>query len=81
MEEAFGLDRLLELAGQKDLGFRPQYFAEVLDRFDRFRREEFDISDPQFARMKKSVGRWREHALQRSRERCRRRGEGLDLGF
>jgi hypothetical protein len=81
LEEAFGLDRLLELAGQKDLGFRPQYFAEMLDRFDRFRREEFDISDRQFARLKESVGRWREFALQRSRERGKERGEGPGLGF
>jgi len=81
LEEAFGLDRLLELAGQKDLGFRPQYFAEMLDRFDRFRREEFEISDPQFARLKESVGRWREYALQRSRERGKERGQGPGLGF
>lgn len=81
LEEAYGLDELLELAGQKDLGFRPTYFAEMLERFNRFRREEFDIPDEQFARLRESVARWHERALERSRERGRDRGEGLDPGF
>ena len=81
LEETYNLDQLLDLAGQKDLGFRPRYFAEMLDRFDRFRREEFDIPDEQFARLKEAVGRWREHALERSRDRTRGRGDGLDVGF
>lgn len=81
LEEAYGLDQLLELASQKDLGFQPKYFAEMLERFDRFRREEFDITDEQFARLKESVARWHERALERSRERSRERGDGLDLGF
>jgi hypothetical protein len=53
----------------------------MLGRFDRFRREEFDITDQQFARLKESVARWHERALERSRERGRDRGDGLDLGF
>ena len=80
LEEAYGLDQLLDLAGQKDLGFQPQYFAEMLERFDRFRRAEFDISDEEFAHLKGSVGRWRERAMERSQQRGRDRGHGLDLG-
>ncbi|HZU73461.1 MAG TPA: hypothetical protein VE990_11895 [Acidimicrobiales bacterium] len=81
LEEAYGLDQLLELAGQKDLGFQPKYFGEMLERFNRFRREEFDIGDDEFARLKESIGRWRERALERSLERGRERGDGIDLGF
>lgn len=83
LEQAYGLDRLLELAAQKDLGFRPPYFAEMLERFERFRREEFDIPDDQFAQLKESLVRWREQALERSRERHqgKEREQGLDLGM
>ena len=80
LEEAYGLDQLLELASQKDLGFQPKYFVEMLERFNRFRREEFDIPDDQFALLQESVGRWRERALERSLELGRERGGGFDLG-
>ena len=45
VEPRYGLDRLCELAAEKDRGFSPAVFANMLARFDRLRRAEFDLDD------------------------------------
>ncbi len=45
LEDRFGLDRLFELAGEKDRGFAPTAFAEMMDRFGRLGRAEFQLDD------------------------------------
>jgi hypothetical protein len=75
LEPRYGLDRLSELAAQKDLGFEPDLFADMLGRFDRLRRDEFELDDAEFERLRGHVGRWRELTteLQRAHDRARGR--------
>lgn len=59
LEPRFGLSHLCELAERKDGGFQRSVFAEMLDRFDRLDRDEFDVADATFASIVDSVRRWR----------------------
>lgn len=59
LEARFGLAHLCELAKRKDGGFQRSVFAEMLDRFDRLDRDEFDVADATFASIVDSVRRWR----------------------
>jgi hypothetical protein len=63
IEERYGLDRLFELAAQKDLGFTPEMFAEMAGRFSRLRQDEFDIETDEYKKLADRVAAWREHAL------------------
>jgi hypothetical protein len=64
LEPRFGLDRLCELAAEKDLGFEPALFAEMVGRFDRLRRDEFDLDDAEYEQLRGAVRRWHERALE-----------------
>jgi len=75
VEPRYGLDRLCELAGEKDLGFTPAILAEMLGRFGRLRRDEFELDDARYERLTHEVERWRERALERAHVR------GSDLGL
>lgn len=83
VESRYGLDRLCELAAEKDLGFTPALFAEMLGRFGRLRREEFEIDDPSYDQLGRELDRWRKRAIelsqQREHPRKRDQGRGLDL--
>ena len=72
LEPRHALDRLCELAAEKDLGFEPALFAEMLGRFDRLRRDEFELDDAEFERLRGHVARWRERTteLQRAHDRA-----------
>jgi hypothetical protein len=78
LEPRYGLERLCELAVQKDLGFDPGVFADMLTRFDRLRRDEFELEDTQYERLRGEVARWREQMIElaRRQERARDLGEG-----
>jgi hypothetical protein len=78
LEPRYGLDRLCELAAEKDLGFEPTLFAEMLGRFDRLRRDEFELDDAEFEELRGEVAGWRERAveLQRTTERAHERDRG-----
>lgn len=71
VEGRYGLDRLCRLASQKDRGFDPGDLAEMMERFGRLPRDEFELSDVGYERLAATVGRWREvvlgFALQRER--------------
>jgi hypothetical protein len=71
LEPRYGLDRLCELAAQKDLGFEPDLFAEMLGRFERLGRDEFELDDAEFERLRAHVERWRELAAELQRARGR----------
>lgn len=77
VEPRYGLDRLCGLAAEKDLGFTPAVFAEMLGRFGRLRRDEFELDDAGYERLVREVGRWRERAL----ELAPGRNQGSDLGL
>lgn len=64
VESRYGLDRLCQLAVEKDRGFTPTVFAEMLGGFRRLRRDEFELDDSGYELLTGAVERWREHALQ-----------------
>lgn len=86
IEPRFGLARLFELAREKDGGFSPVVFIEMLDRFPRLRRDEFPLDDVQFEELQFRVQVWRAGALElsspqeRSTELGKDRDTGIDLG-
>ena len=86
IEPRFGLTRLFELAREKDRGFSPVVFTEMLDRFPRLRRDEFPIDDVRFEELQHRVQVWRASALElrspeeRSAQRSKARDTGMDLG-
>lgn len=83
VEPDYGLDVLFELAREKDGGFLPSVFAEMVSRFDRLRREEFDIDTSGYERLRQTVALWREKAVGLSSEQRRdvSRGREDDLGM
>lgn len=72
IEPRYGLDRLCQLAAEKDRGFLPSVFADMLSQFGRLRRDEFELDDAGYAQLCRTVKRWREQAtelvLRQSRE-------------
>lgn len=80
VEPHYGLDRLCRLAAEKDRGFSPAIFAEMLGRFGRLRREEFELDDAQYEQLRGQVARWRERALELARRRELRQDRGPELG-
>ena len=79
VEPRYGLDRLCRLAAEKDRGFTPAMFAEMLGRFGRLRRDEFDLDDARHEQLGREVARWREQAVELARGRDRDSELGLDL--
>ena len=80
VEPLYGLDRLHRLAAEKDRGFTPEVFADMLGRFGRLRREEFEVDDARYEQLALTVERWRTHALDLARRPNISRDRGLDLG-
>lgn len=81
VEPHYGLERLFALAAEKDRGFSPDVFAEMLLRFERLRREEFDVADGEFAMLRGTVIEWRERALALSRTQETGIANEMDLGI
>jgi hypothetical protein len=77
IEPRYGLARLFELAAEKDRGFTPGMFADMLARFDRLRQEEFGLDDTGRDALRREVERWRERATEIEHER----ELGLDPGL
>ena len=63
IEERYGLDRLFELAAEKDRGFTEEMFGEMAGRFSRLRKDEFDIDADEYDGLADRVATWRERAL------------------
>jgi predicted nucleotidyltransferase component of viral defense system len=59
LQPHFGLPHLFRLAKQKDLGFDENVFRQMLDRFDRLTRDEFDVDDETYIRVKATVDQWK----------------------
>lgn len=66
IEGHYGLEHLCELAAEKDRGFTPAMFAQMLGHFDRLSRREFAIEDGQWEKLSREVQRWRERAAELS---------------
>jgi hypothetical protein len=80
VEPRYGLDRLCRLAAEKDRGFSAAVFADMLGRFSRLRREEFELDDARYERLAHEVGRWRERVLELSHRLEPRQERDVDLG-
>ena len=80
LEDRFGLGRLFELSAEKDQGFEPTVFAEMMDRFGRLGRAEFQLDDVQYEKLSRLVEAWRERALQLAQQHQRSRGLRNDRG-
>jgi hypothetical protein len=63
LEPRYGLEHLFRLAAEKDRGFTPAVFVEMLGRLGRLRREEFDLDDARYSELIEAVARWRTEAL------------------
>jgi hypothetical protein len=57
VEPRYGLDRLCRLAAEKDLGFAPSIFADMLDAFRRLRRDEFELDDARYEQLRHDIER------------------------
>jgi hypothetical protein len=62
LEPRYGLDRLCQLAMEKDRSFTPTLFAKMLGRFERLCPEEFGLDDTGYAQLAREVDQWRERA-------------------
>jgi hypothetical protein len=62
VEARYGLDRLFELAAQKDHGFTPEMFAEMAGRFSRLRADEFGLGPEQHEQLDHKVSEWQKRA-------------------
>ncbi|HVC70264.1 MAG TPA: nucleotidyl transferase AbiEii/AbiGii toxin family protein [Acidimicrobiales bacterium] len=84
--DRYGLEYLCERALDKDRGFDPQVFREMLDRFDRLPRDEFDVPNRGFERLVAIIEEWRGlvqdltvERLERGEHRNRDDDHGLGL--
>ncbi len=68
VEPRYGLDRLCQLAAEKDRGFLPSVFADMLSQFGRLRREEFELDDAGYEQLRHTVERWHEQATDLTRQ-------------
>lgn len=80
VEPRYGLERLCQLAGEKDRGFDPGVLAEMLGRFNRLRRDEFELDDARYDQLGGEVDRWRDHALELAHRPDLSPGHEVDLG-
>jgi len=58
VEPLYGLDRLCQLATEKDGGFDRRVLAQMLGRIDRLLPDEFQLSDERLAALRRSVLSW-----------------------
>lgn len=79
VESRYGLERLCQLAVEKDRGFTTTVLAEMLSRFRRLRREEFELDDAHFEELGDAVEQWSERALELSNRPVPRHEHDLDL--
>jgi hypothetical protein len=62
VEARYGLDRLFELAAEKDHGFTTKMFAEMAGRFSRLRPDEFGLDTERYEQLEREVLEWQEQA-------------------
>ena len=70
----YGLEHLFTLAAENDRGFDVAVFVEMLARFGRLRRDEFDLDDASYERLVETVASWRAEARALA-DRNERQGE------
>ena len=58
LEPTWSLQHLCTLATEKDLGFQLDVFRQMLGRFDRLARDEFDIDGDAYQQLRATIDRW-----------------------
>jgi Nucleotidyl transferase AbiEii toxin, Type IV TA system len=81
VESRYGLRRLCERAAEKDPGFSIEVFNDMLNRFSRLRRDEFELDDSEFADLSNVVEEWRHRVLELDHEQTPERRKGRDTGL
>lgn len=71
--DRFGLERLCELATERDPGFDREVFVEMLNRFWHWPRADFDLVDAEYNRLGEEVDDWREQLHRQHTERLERK--------
>lgn len=64
LADHFDLAELFQLAAEKDPGFSMEMFAEMLERVDRLREEEFAMTPSDFQDLRAHIARLREQTLE-----------------
>lgn len=77
----FGLERMCQLAGEKDRGFSRVVLAEMLGSFGRFSADELDVDEPTRQELVRSVESWRGQLTEQSTRPAPRRDRGPDLSL
>ena len=72
LTKRYGLEQLMRRALEKDPGFDPQVFKNMLSRFERLPRDEFEISDEGYAGLVRTIEHWQEILSDLSTERLLR---------
>jgi hypothetical protein len=65
LSDRYGFGRLCDLAAEKDRGFDLGALADALGAMRRLSRDEFDVDDTTFERIKQAVTAWRAAVLGR----------------
>jgi hypothetical protein len=84
LEPRYGLEGLFRLAKEKDPGFDTEVFAQMLSRFDRLRRDEFELNESSYANLREQIGDWQAQSLALSANRemgQAHQTDGRDLGL
>lgn len=79
--ERYGLERLCDLAQQKDSGFQRWALADMLGYFARIPRQDFEIDDAAYAALRSEVTHWRSVLERPGPEAGRQRPEPPGLGL
>jgi hypothetical protein len=67
VESRYGLNRLCQLAAEKDRGFLLGVFVDMLHQFGRLRREEFELDNAGYEQLRGTVERWHDQAIELAR--------------
>jgi hypothetical protein len=59
LTKRYGLEQLMRRAFEKDPGFEPRVFRDMLTRFERLPRDEFEISDQGYERLVETIEQWK----------------------
>ena len=57
--DRYGLEELCMKAIVKDRGFDPQVLYDMIGRFHRLDRDEFELPEPAYERLERTVAQWR----------------------
>ncbi len=86
LTKRYGLEHLMRRASEKDPGFDAQVFAEMLTKFERLPRDEFEISDQDYQRLVRTIEHWRGILLDLSPDHLQNKrglegGDDMGLGL